>query len=241
MPTHLGTAWVAGKGTPKDGRFAGAAIKLDDHHILMHDRTHTDLSESALIHHDDGKSMISFPGKPEIHPHEPPARGDQRFGWNHVEQGLAGSQFGLYKRAPFVHYGHKTNGMEAANQRQAGDFKPPVFERNTSHLGSDCSVHGWREGATPSAPRQFVKFPVKPDCPPGRGGHCSLKPTGKDSGVCRNNGGDRGSPVTCGPEGKLTYLVTRGASKPCQGLPFEAFHVGHLVPELERNKVSTTG
>ena len=161
--------------------------------------------------------------------------------------------------SPFALYNHKKVGIDKDRPFQEGAMpypggkqisKFPVLEHDKTNLGSDCHAHIWsfkpkilgqsRSGWGANereSDRHHVTIPVsikKDKC--NSDGHCEIEASSdmEIGGQFCSGSADRGAPVLCGKEQKLTYLLaphSHSTFAEC-GPTASGYHVGHLIPHI---------
>ena len=164
-------------------------------------------------------------------------------------------------KTPFALYRHKHRYLPNTDPNERGPIqKYPPWESDLSmppkNSNFNCYIHAWsfspisarRSKGTRCASRrrgyrdqlkgratkrERVKIRVvKQSCEAN--GWCLLNsdpsPNRDDGGICEGPG-DRGAPVLCGEEGRLTWLVVPDGIG-CMPRRIKAFHVALLIPHI---------
>lgn len=159
---------------------------------------------------------------------------------DNIDSKLGGSPFDLHKISP-------NPGANATTSLALSSLKNlhrPNLEHDVNQFGSDCHAYAWstnsQDGNGPyssrasnqNAERHFVRFPVeRGKCD---GVRCSFDSESTHGRIC-SGVGDHGSPILCGPQKKLTYLIAGHTHTGVSGCSdkFDAYHVPHMVKNIK--------
>lgn len=243
-PPWLGVVWDSGNanGSGSSGKLAGSAIYLGDGHMITHNLTSGALLNSAMSVNGEYTKFQPAQLSALL-----PATLDTKVGprntshWYKEDSTVpVGTQLGcapfdLHKITPFP----RSSPEQSLVKSSLKNIQRPTFEQDIFELGTDCHAYTWSRGLEGLSPspysgrkddywiRHFVRFPV--DREKCQGARCEF--TINEGNIC-DGPSDLGSPILCGPQKKLTYLINPDQSAGCGGF-FEAYHVARMVQSIK--------
>lgn len=245
MFNWLGTFWrpdaIKGKGS--DLSFLGSGINVGPNQILAQRKAVEDINKISIdeaqgsLFSQRSRAQYISPTTPVIHNEEgsQPGGDNKKRYFSLKDVGSPNGWFVVLRR-----YNRDNFGFS--------DFKEfPTLEGNTSEFGTDCFYYGWSirpEGDVKNSEhlRYFVKMPVERLHVPKCENHvCYFQQKNAwNAGGCHNIR-EAGTPILCGKEKKLTYIViydwldiSRHSVPDECAVWMKAVHVPHMKSELER-------
>lgn len=238
VPGYLVTNWLPkgdhGIYNDEDGLLTGNGIKVSDKHMILHGQSYANMMDAKPTTdilgdpEPDKKKNHQFNNPKQIDVNKGP-QDTQGYKLQQAKSNLGGSPFSLYKFTDGV------GSPDLDPNHPLREKNLPTLEDNKNEMGSDCHAYGWSRKpyqGSRSGLRDFVRFPVKVNPSECKGGHCKLEPRHLTGGTC-SGAADHGSPVLCGPQKKLTYLISANTGEGCN-VHIDAFHVPHLVSDLNK-------
>lgn len=229
------------KNDPDHGKLSGFSIHLDQNHAIVHQATLERLQASGSGKKIASNGRIVLPALEEVKVNRPLSRKDLE-DYESVHRGVGGSQFNLAK----FNFGRRaTDPIGRAklekNKQEFGDNCHMLSYHMDARSRIDWSAFGFGSNDELGNDQHMAKIHLnKPDASRCKNGVCTLTIDTRKSlfaGICNNHIQDMGAPILCGHEKRVTYLAQPSIDKAggCFTRHFSAFHVPHLVEDVEKH------
>lgn len=226
MPEFLGTAWMKTKGM-SDMYWAGIAIGMGKNYALMHQDAYKDIVNGGNVQNANGYlNKVVIPSELAIHVQTSGFKPDKQM-IKLVESGLGGKPFNLVRI------------LDGDGFVPGEVFKEPEIEMNMNNSMNDCRAYSWAESSGgPSNLRHLSSLPVKSAICEADTGDCMINLVPNLGNICPTSG-DRGVPILCGPNRKLTYLIHDDFLDGCIEYGINAVHMASMIEDINKYKDDT--